>query len=128
MEEMNEELLERQFERFLENYQFDTSGLAGIIPVVTVIGLILVSLFFFWRWYETKKKAKETNDLISKYYEEYMNTDINMDFQNYVFCREHGIAVRKKKQDNTEARIKTIKRSGIAPQVKEEIRDDSDNE
>ena len=118
MEEMNEELLQRQLEMFLENYQFDTSGIAGVIPVVSVIGFVLVALFFFWRWYEKKKKDKATNDLISKYYEEYMNSDIDMDFQDYVFCREHGIAVRKKEQDNAETRIKTIKRSGAAQPVR----------
>lgn len=125
MTEVSEEQLQMQLENLMEQFGgFDISGISQMMPIITAVGIVLIALFYFWRWVSKKKKDKADSNLIAKYYEEYMNSDVEMDFQDYVFCRENGIKVKRPAKNNT-GRIKTIVRT--TPPVGSEVNEDGDN-
>ncbi len=112
MTEPTEEQLEGYLESLSQNGMFSIDSIEGFIPIFTVVGLIFIAVFYAVMFFRKKAEEKKLNAELSDYYDEYMNGEYDMDFQDFVFCRKHKIRIRENKKvddiDGEDERINEI--------------------
>ena len=98
------DMTETELEEWLEQMSSQdgsgiVNGLAQYEALFFIIIFALVALFFIWRYFTKKKKDNALNDELSAYYDEYMESDLDMTFEDFIFCKAHHINTKKKKQN-----------------------------
>lgn len=77
----------------------------SIQPVIVIVIMTMIILYFGIQFLSKRAKDKAINEELGKYYDEYMEGDYDMDFQDFCFCRQNGIKIRKRKYKSTNNKI-----------------------
>lgn len=89
------ELTETQLEGLLEELKglglYDSIG--SITAVITAVIFVMISFFMLYMFISKKNSERKMNEEFSSYYDDYMNSAVDMSFDDYVFCRKHGVDV-----------------------------------
>jgi hypothetical protein len=108
---------------FLESNGIDLeSGFALVSAVAVAIIIVIVCGVMFFLWARKQINGRKLNAELSAVYDEYMSSDTDMDFEDYVFCKHHHI--KMKNEDS--ARGSALRNEGYDADSTEDNEEDRD--
>jgi len=118
---------EEQIENFLEGIaeqtgNIDITAFESSLMFFGVIAVAVVSGLMFIRKKQKEEKIKEE---LSNYYDDYMESDVDMGFEDYIFCRKHHIDVDRKMK---EKKLKALKMQENDDKPENKTPEDTDEE
>lgn len=122
---MTETELENTIEQYASGLDFN---MEGVMPILTVVGIAVIALFYGIMYLSKRRKEKQTIEELSEYYDAYMESDVDMSFEDYIFCRKHHIDVDRKTVEKRKEKILTELKADEEPGASEDINGDADEE
>ena len=91
-------MTEEAFEETLEQWAAHAGSIniESLESTLLLVGVVLTFVVYGFIFINKKQKEAKTVEELSQYYDDYMASEVDMNFEDYIFCRRHHIDVDKK--------------------------------